>query len=133
MAKSDVLKDLKEVFPAEFVNRLDGIVVFQPLDRESIKKIVKLHIQELEERLEERNIKLSCNGSLMNTLAKLSYHPESGAREVRRVIADKLEMPLVEELLTGELKSGTTLRVTFDKKKELCTFEKERKKVKSEK
>ena len=126
VAKNDVLKDLKQSFSAEFVNRLDGVIVFQPLDREAIKAIVKIQTKELEKRLKEKNILINCSGSLINTLAKLSYHPASGAREVRRIISDKLEMPLVEDLLSGQIIPGTSVMVDFDKKKEHCIFKKER-------
>lgn len=126
IAKEDVLKDLKQSFSAEFVNRLDGTIVFQPLDRNAIREIVKIQIDDLGTRLDEKNIKLNCGGALINTLAKLAYHPESGAREVRRIISEKLEMPLVEEFISGNISSDASLRVSFDKKKELCEFSKDR-------
>ena len=127
IAKEDVLKDLKQSFSAEFVNRLDGTIVFQPLDKEAIKEILKIQIKELETRLEEKQIKLNYGGALINTLAKLSYHPESGAREVRRIISEKIEMPLVEELVHESMKQTTSLRVSFDSQKAHCTFTKEKK------
>ncbi len=124
LATDDVMKDLKQAFVPEFINRLDSVVVFHPLNRESIKQIVKLQIAEFQERLKEKNITLQVGGSAINSLAKASYHPESGARQVRRVLADKLEHPLAEGILNGTIKSGATLKVSYDGKSELCSFSK---------
>ena len=124
VATEDVMKDLKQTFVPEFINRLDSVVVFHPLTKESIKKIVKLQIEEFSKRLVEKDITLRVGGSTINALTKVSFHPESGARQVRRVLADKLEHPLAEGLLSGDIKSGTTLKVSYDGKTELCTFTK---------
>ncbi len=122
IAAEDVRKDLKEVFSPEFINRLDSVVIFHPLNRESIKKIVELQIKELQERLKEKNITLSVGGSVINSLAKASYHPESGARQVRRVLSDKLENPLAEALLEMKTKNGADLKVGYDTMQNVCTF-----------
>ena len=121
-AKKDVMKDLKEAFTPEFLNRLDGTVVFEPLNRNAIKTIVKLQIAELQERLNEKEIKLRIGGSLVNTLAKAAYNPEYGAREVRRVLADQLETPLVEAIIDGIIKNGQEVSIKYDKKKQQCQF-----------
>ena len=121
--KEDVMKDLKSSFSAEFINRLDGVVVFSPLNRDAIKKIVVLHVDEFQGRLKEKDICLKLGGSVINTLAKLAYKPESGAREVRRVIAQKMEKPLVEGLISGEIEHGASLVVKYDPKGEVCFFE----------
>ncbi len=124
ITSEEVRKDLKEAFSPEFINRLDSVIMFHPLNREAIKKIVKLQAQEFQDRLlEEKNINLKLSGSVVNALASRAYHPESGAREVRRVLAEKLEHPLVEGMLDGVIKDNTTLKITFDTKKEVCGFE----------
>jgi ATP-dependent Clp protease ATP-binding subunit ClpC len=128
MATDDVMKDLKKAFVPEFVNRLDSVVVFHPLNRDAIKQIVKLQVAEFQERLNEKGIALQVGGSTINSLAKASYHPESGARQVRRVLADKMEHPLAEGLLNGSIKAGSTLKVSFNGKTELCSFSKVTKK-----
>lgn len=115
--KNAVMKDLKKTFSPEFINRLDDSIVFHPLDRDAIKKIVKLQINEFQERLNEKQIILKIGGSVINALAKLSYNPEFGAREVRRVISDKLENPLVEALIAGEIKENSTLKISYSAKK----------------
>jgi len=122
VASEDVQKDLKQVFTPEFINRLDSTVVFHPLTKESIEKIVKLQINEFQERLNEKNITLHVESDALKALTKISYHPESGARQVRRVLADKLEHPLAEALLNSSIKSGNVIKVSYNQKKELCEF-----------
>lgn len=122
-AKQEVMKDLKEAFTPEFLNRLDGTVVFEPLDRDAIKAIIKLQIKDIQARLDERNIKLKIGGSLINALAKAAYKPEYGAREVRRVLMEQLETPLVEAIIGGEIKNGSDVAVKYDKKNTQCRFE----------
>ena len=119
----DVQKDLKEVFSAEFLNRLDSITMFHPLNKDSIRSIVKIQLDEFQDRLKEKGIKLKIGGNVMNALAKASYRPESGAREVRRVISDRIEHPLAEDLIAGKVKENSTLKVSHDAKKKVCTFE----------
>ncbi len=120
----DVRKDLREVFSAEFLNRLDDIIMFHPLNRESIKEIVKIQIEELKERLKEKNIKLKIGGNVINALAKAAYNPEAGAREVRRVLADRLEYSLAEFLIDLGKTNGLSLKVVHDAKGKVCVFEK---------
>ncbi len=122
VVKDEVLKDLKDAFPAEFINRLDATIVFRPLDRKAIKSIVELQVDELQERLKDRDIHLKLGGSAVNSLAKIAYKPEFGAREVRRVVSEKIEMPLVEGFISGDVKPGSTLQVTYDSKKKVCEF-----------
>ncbi len=117
----DVKKDLKKSFTPEFINRLDSIVIFRPLTRDSIKKIVKLQISKLQDRLREKNISLKIGGSDINSLAKSAYNPEFGAREVRRVIADRIESPLADEMIKGNVVEGGTYKVSC-KKSDICEF-----------
>ena len=121
---TDVKKDLKKTFAPEFINRLDSVITFKPLAKEAIKKIVQLQIDEFQSRLKERKIHLKISGTVLNTLAEKSYHPESGARQVRRVIADMLENPLVEDLIHGFVSDDAILKVSFDEKKQVCIFKK---------
>lgn len=119
----DVQADLKKTFPAEFINRLDAVIPFHPLNRDSIKAIVKIHLAEFKERLKEKSITLTVGGSVVNALAKAAYKPEAGAREVRRILAQRVEHPLVEALIEGTIKEGETVRAKYDTKEKLCTFE----------
>ena len=79
-------------------------------------------MSEFTERLASKDIKLKLGGSTLNALAKAAYKPEFGAREVRRVLQDRLENPLVEGLVNGTLKEGMTYQVGHDAKAEVCTF-----------
>ena len=124
IVKGEVLKELKKQFSPEFINRLDGIIVFRPLNKNSIKDIIKLHLKEFQTRLADKNIKLKIGGSTVNTLAKAAYNPEFGAREVRRVLQNWLENPLVEALVNGEITEGATYTVSHDAKTKKCVFKK---------
>ena len=122
-AKLEVRKDLKNHLSPEFLNRLDATIVFGPLERESIKKIVKLQIEEIQKRLAEKDIKLKIGGSTINAIAKQAYNPEFGAREVRRVLQETLENPLIEGVIEGEIKEKTVQKVSYSAKTKQCHFE----------
>ncbi len=122
IAREEALKDMKKHFSPEFINRLDGSITFKPLNRDVIKKVVSLQIVEFQNRLNEKNITLKVGGSVINSLAKASYKPEMGAREVRRVLADRLENPLVEAIVSGKISENQTLKVSYDGKKKECEF-----------
>jgi len=80
-------------------------------------------VPEFEKRLKEKEITLKIGGSTVNALSKAAYKPEMGAREIRRILADRLEYPLVESIVCGKINNGQTLKVTYDGKKKLCKFE----------
>lgn len=123
LAKKEAKKDMKKHFSPEFINRLDDTIVFQPLNKSVIKQIVKLQLSEFETRLVEKEITLKIGGSTINALAKAAYKPAMGAREIRRVLANQLEYPLVESIVSGKVKNGQTLKVSYDGKEKVCEFE----------
>jgi ATP-dependent Clp protease ATP-binding subunit ClpA len=129
---ADVKKDLKQKFSAEFINRLDSIVVFKPLNKDSIKKIVRIHFDEFSARLKERNITLKPDSKIINALAKAAYNPDYGGREVRRVMAERLEHPIASALIDGTVKNDHSYKVSYDTKTEICVFEVEKKPEKTE-
>lgn len=96
-----IIKKLKNKFPPEFLNRLDKIVVFKPLTTSSITKIAVLQLNELKERLAEKNIKVEFSPALSRLIAKISYSPEVGARAVRKTIQDSIESQIAHKLLSG--------------------------------
>lgn len=104
--QNDIVQKAKEKFRPEFLNRLDKILVFKSLDMKSIEKIVELQLKELAKSLANKKIKLSCTKNLVINLAKLSYSPESGARNVRKTIEDKIENELANYILNGKIKAG---------------------------
>jgi ATP-dependent Clp protease ATP-binding subunit ClpC len=121
--KADVLKDLNETFSIEFINRLDSTIVFKPLKRDAIKKIILLQLEEIKQKLVSKNIYLKISGSTINSLAKVSYKPELGAREVRRILQTRLEDALVSAIINGDISTGN-YKVHHDSKAKICTFEK---------
>jgi ATP-dependent Clp protease ATP-binding subunit ClpC len=81
-----------------------------------------MQVAEFSQRLKTKDMALKIGGSTLNALAKAAYKPEFGAREVRRVVQDQLENPLVEGLVNGTLKEGQTYQVGHDAKEKICTF-----------
>ena len=109
--KEEVMKDFKEHFRPEFINRIDNVIVFKPLTHEHIKEIVRIHVKELEARLLEKNIKLDLTQDALDLLATLSTDPEYGARPVRRKVQELLEDPLAEGLLNGTFEEGKAVKI----------------------
>ena len=115
--KEQVLKDLEKKFRPELLNRIDKIIVYKPLDKETIKKIVLLQAKELEKRLDKQNIKLSLDSKAVHFIADNSFQPDQGARAVRRFIQEMIENKIAEGLLDGSLSSGRTIKVSVKGKK----------------
>ncbi len=109
--KEHVLKETKNKFKPEFLNRLDKIIVFKPLDKKAISKIVDLRVKELVERLKEKNINLKVGKSAKEQIITLGFDPENGARPIRRTIQQIIEDPLAEGLLDGKFKEGDSISV----------------------
>ncbi len=103
---------LKKAFTPEFRNRLDAIVRFAPLSRDSVSRVVDKFLSELTTQLTVRNVTPTYTTTFKNWLAQHGYDPHMGARPMHRLIADKVRRPLADELLFGRLKQGGA--VTFD-------------------
>jgi ATP-dependent Clp protease ATP-binding subunit ClpC len=110
--KSAIDTALKQTFRPEFLNRIDDIVIFQPLTREDLKKIIDLLILEVEKRLADRDIKLDLDDEARAWLLKEGYDPAYGARPLRRAIQRYVENPLSNKILQGEIKDGETVVVS---------------------
>ena len=106
-----VMASLREHFRPEFLNRIDDIVVFQPLSREEIRVIVDLQLDRLASRLAEQDMGLEVKDDVRLRLSNLGYDPAYGARPLKRAIRDYVENPLAEWLLSANAKSGQTLVV----------------------
>ncbi len=109
--KEEVLGELKDVFRPEMLNRIDYIVMFNPLTHEHIKKIVQLHLRNLEERLQSRNLRFELSKGALESLAVMSYDPDYGARPVRRTIQKHVEDLLTDKLLSGEIVDGGVVKI----------------------
>jgi ATP-dependent Clp protease ATP-binding subunit ClpC len=103
---------LKQTFRPEFLNRIDDIVIFQPLTKDDLMKIVNLLVVEVEKRLSDRNIKLELDDDARAWLLKEGYEPAYGARPLRRAIQRYVENPLSSRILQGEIKDGETVVVS---------------------
>ncbi len=113
--KEKVLWSLDEYFAPEFVNRIDKTIVFNPLDKDILKKIIILQLNELIERLKDLKISLEYDNKAVNLILKETYNPEYWARPVRRYIQDKIEEELSNLLLNKKI-HGTIL-ISSDNKK----------------
>ena len=119
--KAAVMEVVGQQFRPEFINRVDDAVVFHPLDREQIRKIVEIQLRYLTARLAERDIDLELDDAALDHLADAGYDPVYGARPLKRAIQAKLENPLAEQILSGECGPGDIVRVSGSQ--EGLTFE----------
>ncbi len=118
-----VMERVNQYFKPEMINRIDDIVVFHPLSKADIRKIAKIQINRLAQRLQERDITLEITDAALDYLGNIGYDPVYGARPLKRAIQTELENPLSKAILNGEFQPGDTAvvnvadsRLTFDKK-----------------
>ena len=126
--KEKAFELLKEKFRPEFLNRVDEIVVFNPLRADELKKIVNIQIERVKQRLEERKIRLELTDDVSDYLSRIGYDPTFGARPLKRLIQKELENELAGELLSGKFIEGDTIKVDYDSEK--LIFSKDTEKVK---
>ncbi|MDP2945227.1 MAG: AAA family ATPase, partial [Atribacterota bacterium] len=122
--KDKVMGELHKTFRPEFLNRIDELIVFKSLNREEIKKITGLMLNEVKKLLEEQKIDLDTTGEAKELLAKEGYDPNFGARPLRRTIEKLIENPISEKILASEFKEGDCVlveakdgKIMFSKKK----------------
>ena len=114
LMKETVMKEVKELFRPEFINRLDELIVFHALGEEEIHAITELLLAQVAQRLAERDISLSWSEEAVRWLAKEGYDPRFGARPLRRVIQRTVEDTLSEELISGHIHLGDQLMLTVE-------------------
>ena len=107
--KTQVFELLKRSIRPEFLNRIDEVIMFEPLSRNDIKQIVKLQLDIISERLAENDIKLSWTEDALEWLSQLGYDPQFGARPLKRVLQKRILDELSKKLLSGELQSNGTI------------------------
>jgi len=112
--KSNVMGELKRSFRPEFLNRVDEIIVFHPLEEEHIKQIVGLMTDSLVKRMSQNGIDMNVKDEVKVYLAKKGYDPVFGARPLRRAIQSILEDKLAEDMLEGKIKTGDKLEITMN-------------------
>jgi ATP-dependent Clp protease ATP-binding subunit ClpC len=112
--KEKLLGELKKTFRPEFLNRIDGVVVFHSLTKEHIREIVDLMLVSATQQLAEKEIKLEVTEAAKDFLGEKGYDEVFGARPLRRVIQDMVEDKLSDDLLRGKFQSGDTVVVDVE-------------------
>ncbi|MEO7052411.1 MAG: AAA family ATPase, partial [Rhodanobacter sp.] len=109
--KASVMGVVQAHFRPEFINRLDEIVVFRPLDKGQIRAIARIQLAYLEQRLAERQLKLEVSDEALALLGNVGFDPVYGARPLKRAIQQQLENPLARQILEGSFQPGGTIHV----------------------
>jgi ATP-dependent Clp protease ATP-binding subunit ClpB len=109
--KAAVMGVVQAHFRPEFINRLDDIVVFHPLDKAQIKSIARIQLRGLEKRLAERGIRIELSDKAFDLLGNVGFDPVYGARPLKRAIQHQLENPLAHAILSGQFGTGDTVKV----------------------
>jgi len=104
-------KELKKFFSPEFRNRLDAVITFGKLNKDTMVKIVEKFIVELKEQVKEKGVKIKINSDGINWLVKKGFDKKMGARPLQRVIDKEIKRPLAKSMLFGELKHGGILNI----------------------
>ena len=115
MVKVAVLGEVKAHFRPEFVNRIDEVVVFHPLDQKNIKSIAAIQLGYLEKRLAKMEIKLEVTDEALAHLAQAGFDPVYGARPLKRSIQSELENPLARQILEGRFAAKDTIKASVSK------------------
>ena len=115
-AREAVMKELRQAFRPEFLNRVDDVVLFKPLQRHEIRQIVKLLAQELQKRLKDHRIDLELSEEAVDYIADAGYDPVFGARPLKRFIVKQLETRMARSLVAGEVREGSKVYVTVKDK-----------------
>ncbi len=124
VAKKEIMADVKRFFRPEFLNRIDEIIVFKPLEQKDLRQIVDILLKDLTKRLGEKGIAMDWTTAADDVLVKEGTDFAYGARPLKRAIQKLVEDPISEMLLSGDVKDGNTIHVdSLDKKKLVFTTE----------
>ena len=115
-ARERVMDEMRRTFRPEFLNRIDEIVMFKPLQKSEIFKIIDLQIGEIQSRLEDRQIEIEITEEAKDTILNKSYSIQYGARPVKRFLQRELETKISRMIISGELKDKDTISITADNK-----------------
>ncbi len=114
---------IKRLFTPEFRNRLDAVISFAPLTRDTIDRVVEKFVLELEAQLIDRDVTFDLTAEATRWLGEKGYDDSFGARPLARVIQENIKKPLADEILFGRLKNGGTVRVLLDRETDKLAFE----------
>jgi ATP-dependent Clp protease ATP-binding subunit ClpB len=109
-----VMEVVRDHFRPEFLNRVDETIVFQPLDREQIKEIVRFQSQYLRDRVQDKDMDLEISEAALDKVAEAGFDPVYGARPLKRVLQHRIENPLAKEILAGNFYPGDLIQVDFE-------------------
>ena len=109
--KSMVFETLKQSVRPEFLNRIDETIMFNPLNKDAISKIVKIHLEKVAELLVEKDISITATDYAIEYLSEKGYEPQFGARPIKRVIQKEILNALSRKLISGEIKNGENILV----------------------
>ncbi|MDM8128966.1 AAA family ATPase, partial [Paraclostridium benzoelyticum] len=110
-AKELVMNEMKRRFKPEFLNRVDDIIMFKPLDKEGIKQIIDIFMKSLRNRLQDKSIEIEVTERAKDIMVKEGYDPIYGARPLKRYISNVLETMIAKKLIAGEIYNGCTIVV----------------------
>ena len=114
---------IKKLFTPEFRNRLDAVIPFAPLTRDTIDRVVEKFVLELEAQLADRDVTFDLTAEATRWLGQKGYDDQFGARPLARVIQDSIKKSLADEILFGKLKDGGTVRILLDREADKLVFE----------
>jgi ATP-dependent Clp protease ATP-binding subunit ClpB len=117
LTKQAVMESISRFFKPEFINRISAIVVFNPLSRRNIRKVVELRLLEVQDRLKEKSITLQIDDAAKDWLGAAGYSPAYGARPLNRVIQNEILNPLALMILRGEVLDGEVVNITVGNNK----------------
>jgi ATP-dependent Clp protease ATP-binding subunit ClpC len=121
--KERLLEEVKKTFKPEFLNRIDDVIVFRPLEKNDLYKIVEIEIGEVQARLSEQHVQFVLDQEAKDFLVEKGFDPIFGARPLKRTIQRYVEDPLAEEIIGGKIKEGGTVRIGRKKDREELSFE----------
>ena len=122
--KSTITQQLQQFFRPEFINRVDDVIIFQPLEQQHIANIAELQIQLLNQRLHQNDLLLQCSTAAIDKITEAGFDPVYGARPLKRAVQSYLENPLAQQILAGEFDSGDIIIADVDDNGELIVFDK---------
>ncbi len=120
--KSRLLEEIKRTFKPEFLNRIDDVIVFRPLEKNDLYAIVEIQMAEVQERLNDQKIKLDLDQAAKDFLIEKGFDPVFGARPLKRTIQRYVEDPLAEEIISRRIGEGSKVQVTREKDKPELSF-----------
>jgi len=123
--EKEVLALLSKSVRPEFLNRVDKIIVFKPLTPATMQKIVAIQLQQMQENLAEKGIQLTMDSALKAVLAEKGYHPQYGARPLKRILQETILSQLAELLLAGKVDKKKPIKVTVNSQKEILVQQKD--------